>query len=135
MASALSGTESYTSALDSDRDDSDRDDENERASYGLLGDDQCLVLLATIGVHEAQEGGSCSSSSRCDAELEFGDRTLRSWHFDDQDRGAGRHGDVGFARGEVVLGDPSQTARQRHGGASLEVQLCRLGARLEVCLR
>ena len=90
MASALSGTESNTSALDCDRDDCDRDDENERASYGLLGDDQFLVLPATIGVHEAAEEGSGSSSHRCSSELELGDRTLRGWHFDDQGRGAGR---------------------------------------------
>ena len=86
-------------------------------------------------MHEAPEEGSGTSSHRSGAELEFGDRALRGWHFDDQGRGAGRHGDVGLAGGEVVLGDPSRTAGQRHGGAPLEVQFCRLGARVEACLR
>ena len=86
-------------------------------------------------MHEAPEEGSGTSRHRSGTKLEFGDRALRGWHFDDQGRGARRHGDVGLAGGEVVLGDPSRTAGQRHSGAPLEVNLCRLGARLEACLR
>ena len=82
----MSGSEAHSSALDSDRNDRDRDDENERASQGLFGDDQILVLPSTVGIYEAPEESCRASSHTSNTELELGDRTLRGLSFDDRCR-------------------------------------------------
>ena len=130
MASALSGEESFASAMDSSGDDLRGDDETWRASDGLLDDAQFLVLPSTVGVHATPEEGLGAASRWSVKALEPGDCPIGSRHPHDQSGGAGRFSDVGLPRCAVVLGDASGAEGQREHRESLEFRLLELGAGL-----